>query len=145
MRVAVGQQAGGAPFATKTAILPATEKRLGRGFLVTVDEDRAGFETAADALGVSDVLTPHAGTETGFCVVGSGNDFFLIRPRLCRNNWTWLLLVSYIFNAVVIGLQVSPKGSSWMIRESFGGLSIMVGWMKKPLLAETSGSPKANL
>jgi hypothetical protein len=32
-----------------------------------------------------------------------------------------------------------------MIMLSFGGLSMMVGWMKKPFPEATSGSPTANL
>jgi len=40
---------------------------------------------------------------------------------------------------------MGPNGSSVMMRESLGGLSMMVGWTKKPLPLLTSGSPTANL
>lgn len=40
---------------------------------------------------------------------------------------------------------MGPKGSSVMILESFGGLSMIAGWMKNPFPLACSGSPTANL
>jgi len=82
VRVAVGLDAVGAPLATDTGLLVATEDGLGSGLLEGVDEDGAGFEAAGDALGVLDVLAPNTGTETGVGVVGALDDLLLVGPRL---------------------------------------------------------------
>lgn len=82
VRVAVSLEALGAPLATDTTLLVATEDSLRSRLLEGVDEDGAGLEALGDLLGVGDVLAPDTGTETGVGVVGALDDFLLIGPGL---------------------------------------------------------------
>jgi hypothetical protein len=61
LRIAVRQQSEGSPFTTNTALLVTAKDSLGRWLLEAVDEDAAGHELAADALGTVDILGPDAG------------------------------------------------------------------------------------
>lgn len=78
MRVAVRLQALRAPLTANARLLVPTEERLRRRLLPRVNENGAGLQTLADALGALDVLAPHAGTQTGVGVVRSPNDLLLI-------------------------------------------------------------------
>lgn len=87
--VAVSQQAHAAPLAADAALLVAAEDGLRRQLLPAVDEDGAGLELAADALGVRDVLAPDAGAQAGVGVVGARDHFVFVGPGLAGDDGTW--------------------------------------------------------
>jgi hypothetical protein len=80
MRIAVGQYALVTPFTANTGFLVSGEEGLWDWLGEAVDEDIACFQTFRDLLSVCNVPTEDAGAESGVCVVGTGDDFFLIRP-----------------------------------------------------------------
>lgn len=88
LRVAIAQQAHGAPLAPDAAFLVAAENGLRHGPLAAVDEDAAGFELVADAEGALDVFAPDAGAQARVGRVGPGDDFGLGRPWLAGHDGT---------------------------------------------------------
>ena len=86
--ITVRQQAQRPPLATDPALLVPAKDDLRRWFLPAVDEDGAGFELAADTLGVLDVLAPDAGAQTGVGVVGAADNFVFVGPGLAGYDGT---------------------------------------------------------
>jgi len=80
------------PFASNARLLVAAEEGLRNRLGEAVDEDVTGLEALSNLLGVCNILTEDAGSQTRIGVVGAGNHILLIGPRLSGNNWTeWLL------------------------------------------------------
>ena len=107
VRVAVSQQTSLAPLTTNTRLLVSTEGSLRCRLLVRVDEDGSGFQPPGDLACLLDVLAPHAGTETGICVVGASNDFLEVGPWLCGHNGAEGLLLN---DAGVVWRVVDDSG-----------------------------------
>lgn len=84
VRIAVCLEALLAPFAPDTGFLVPAEEGLRRRLLPRVDEDGAGLQTLADALGALDVRAPDASPEAGVGVVCATDDFFLVGPETNR-------------------------------------------------------------
>ena len=68
--------------AANTALLVAAEEGLRSRLLPRVDPYGARLESAGNALGALDILTPHTGAEAGKGAVGSLDNFLLIGPWL---------------------------------------------------------------
>lgn len=86
--VAVSKQTLSAPLASDTTLLVSTEDGLRCRLLPTVDEHTASLEAQRNPLGGFGIFSPDTSTKTGVCVVGAGDDFVLVRPRLSRNDGT---------------------------------------------------------
>lgn len=74
----------------------SSEDGLRSRFLEAVDEDAAGLEAEANALGARDVFAPDAGAQAGVGVVGAVDDFFLVGPGLAGDDWAYRgMIVSF--------------------------------------------------
>ena len=145
--IAVGEDSILAPLPAYATFLYTPEESLRRRLCLAVHKHRPGLDSLCDPLGASNVLAIHAGAETGVCVVGTCNDILFIRPWLARDNGTCSTCQRCEKRQKQNNPKLSalPNCSSAQIIELLGGLSIRVGWMKKPLLFATSGSPCTNL
>jgi len=93
MGIAVTQYTMRTPLTTNTRLLVSRKVHLRNWLGEGVDEDVSSFESLSNLLSMCDILSKDGGTETGVGVVGTGNDFFLIRPRLRWDDGTeWLFL-----------------------------------------------------
>jgi hypothetical protein len=125
VRVAVREQTLCTPLTADTTFLVAREDamitvsilfwnngqrdrlRLRSGLFERVDKDTAGLQTESDTLGSLLILTPDTSTKTSIAVVGTVDNFFLIRVRLARNNETKLL---FLDDLAVVGRVVDDGG-----------------------------------
>jgi hypothetical protein len=145
VRVAVGQKTSLAPLTSNAGLLVTSEDSLRSRLLPRVDKDGSGFKSSRNLGCLLDIFAPHTGTETHLGVVGTGNDLLEVRPWLCGDNGAeWLLL----YDSGVVGRVVdSVFELVYLLKSILPGCieTNIVGWMKYPLDAETSGSPAANL
>lgn len=107
MGVAVRKQTSLAPLTTDTRLLVTTKDGLRRRLLPRVDKDGTSFESSRNLGCLLDVLAPYTRTETGVCVVGAGNDFLEVRPRLSGHDGTEGL---FLDDAGVVGRVVDDGG-----------------------------------
>ena len=92
-----------APLATNAGLLVSAEDGLRRRLLEAVDEDRAGLQSLADALGALDVLAPDAGAQTGERVVRAADDLFFVGPGLCWDDGTCSINISLVHRHISLG------------------------------------------
>lgn len=96
----------------------AAEESLWCWLLERVDEDRAGFQTLADALSTGDVLAPHASTKTGLAGVGTLDDLLLVIPWLRWDDGSEGLLLD---DHAVIWRVVDDR---WLDKEALAGSNV---------------------